>query len=234
MRDRFKHLFFDLDHTLWDFERCSQETLIELFDEYKIDLLGKGMVSADLFVKTFREVNRNLWHLYDNHKATKQEIRDKRFPMIFEKIGIPVEVCPTDIGDKYIRRCPKKGHLMEDTIETLEHLQNHYYLHILTNGFSDIQSTKMKFSNIIHYFNSVVTSESTGHRKPSKEIFDYAMEKAGALPENSVMIGDNLKTDIKGANRVGMFAVYYNPEKETHNEQVGMEINQLKELIEIF
>ncbi|MEH0157721.1 YjjG family noncanonical pyrimidine nucleotidase [Limibacter armeniacum] len=233
-RNTFKHLFFDLDHTLWDFERCSEETLEELYDIHRVDLLSKGSASKDHFIAAFRKINAELWSHYNESRITKETIRDRRFPMMFELLNIPAAVCPANLGKEYLERCPKKPYLIPDTIEALEHLQNKYYLHILTNGFADVQSTKMRYSNIFHYFNSVVTSECTGHKKPSKEIFEFAMKQAGAAADQSAMIGDNLNTDIVGANNAGMFSVYYNPDAVEHNEYVGAEIISLKELIELF
>lgn len=228
----YKHIFFDLDHTLWDFDRCSAETLLELYDKYRLDRVAD--LHPDEFLEAFSEVNYHLWGLYNHNQIDKQYIRDNRFILIFRALGISEDLVPTGIGQEYLYRCPQKPYLMEHTHEALEHLlSKSYRLHILTNGFSDVQQIKMKSSGITHYFDCVITSECTGHKKPSKEIFEYALQRAGAHTNNSVMVGDSLDADIRGALNAGIAPVFYNPGKKTHQETVT-EISCLSELTRLF
>ena len=224
----YQHIFFDLDHTLWDFEKNSSETLTELYFEY--DIGYHGNIDEQTYIQAFREVNRELWTKYDKSQIDKEYIRTKRFELIFGRLGIDPKKIASNIGDVYLFRCPKKPHLLPHSKEILDYLSKNYQLHILTNGFNDVQAIKLKHSGISHYFQTIVTSESTGHRKPSQEIFEYALEQAQAPLQHSLMIGDNLDTDIEGALRIGMDAVFYNPDQVFHKKTPRYEIKCLREL----
>ncbi|OHX68525.1 YjjG family noncanonical pyrimidine nucleotidase [Flammeovirga pacifica] len=208
---KIKHLFFDLDHTLWDFEKNSEETLTQLFSDYSI---GNGTVDIDDFLKAYKKVNHELWDLYNVNKVTKEDIRLKRFPRTYVMVGLSALECPEGIGDEYLEICPHKPHLIEGAIDLLEYLKDKYQLHILSNGFEKTQEIKLRTTGLDKYFDVVVTSESCGHKKPSKEIFDFALEKAGANLENAIMIGDNPITDIKGAKEYGLKTIFFGNEKE--------------------
>ncbi|MEN7547749.1 YjjG family noncanonical pyrimidine nucleotidase [Rapidithrix thailandica] len=227
-----RHLFFDLDHTLWDFERSSTETLSELFYEYEIGSLRK--ITFEEFLVSFKKINSELWHLYDHNQITKDYLRNKRFHLIFDHLGIDPKLVPSNMSQIYLARCPQKPYLIEHSLEVLEHLSQNYMLHIVTNGFKEVQGVKLKSANISHYFNCVITSECSGHKKPSKEIFTYALELTGAQLKEAVMIGDNLATDIKGAQAAGMDCIFFNPERIAHNEKLFKEITTLIELKNIY
>ncbi len=209
---KYKHLFFDLDHTLWDFERCSSETLSELYFKHGFNEL-RPFTSQEQFYLAFRRINFSLWGLYNRGEVTKAEIRDNRFKMIFEAVGWPGKHLPPGIGHEYLYTCPAKPHLLPRTRELLEYLQNRYTMHILTNGFEDVQGLKLRSSGIDGFFATVTTSECTGFKKPKREIFEHALQKAGAKVEDSLMVGDNLETDIAGAESINMDCVLYNPER---------------------
>lgn len=225
----FKHIFFDLDHTLWDFERSAQETLYELFKEYQIQ--NYGNLTFERFLEGFYKVNYHMWSLYDVNKIAKEEIRTERFPLIFKNLSVefPKEKA-NEIGHDYLFRCPQKPHTIDHAHDILEHLQPDYQMHILTNGFDDVQEIKLKSSGLDHYFDVVVTSESTGHKKPSPEIFEYALQQSQATLENSVMVGDNLKTDVAGAVNFGMPIIFFNPEEQEHKEPVLADVKSLLEI----
>lgn len=226
-----EHVFFDLDHTLWDFERNSVETLTELYHEFDLGVLSNE--SLGTFVDTFKEVNAKLWDMFNRNKIEKFYIREKRFELVFHSLGVPTAEAPQNLSEIYLQRCPRKSNLLPYTVEILDYLKDKYHLHILSNGFGDVQETKLKASGIFDYFKVVVNSESTGFKKPDRRIFEYAFEQANALHNNSVMIGDNLKTDIAGARGMGMRNVFFNPDKIEHFQQIDFEINHLKELEEL-
>ena len=229
---RYQHIFFDLDNTLWDFHRCSNETLEELFQEYELYKLGD--VTKEMFTTAFQKVNREFWHRYDCNEIDKKYIREKRFGVVFQEIGLPDILTPPTLSDTYLDRCPKKGYLVENTLEVLNYLKGKYQLHILTNGFNEPQEKKMKYANLGSFFQTVVTSESCAYKKPEKGVFTYAMNQANAKLEESVMIGDSLMTDIKGAEAVGMDSIYFNPKQVPHSNYETTEIQSLKELLEMF
>ncbi|MFT5616857.1 MAG: putative hydrolase of the HAD superfamily [Arenicella sp.] len=228
-----EHIFFDLDHTLWDFDRNSTETLEEMYLEYDIGFHGN--ISSELFLEAFYETNAELWGLYNQSKVDKNQIRVERFNRMFGRLGIDPTPFPKDLGDVYLKRCPTKPHLMPYAIEILEYLKNNYQLHILTNGFADTQQIKMERSGLLPYFDVIVTSESTGHKKPDSRIFDFALAEAKTTKENSVMIGDNLNADILGAKQIGLRSVFYNYSgMDCAKEEVDYEISNLKELELLF
>ncbi|NME71694.1 YjjG family noncanonical pyrimidine nucleotidase [Flammeovirga aprica] len=223
-KEQIKHIFFDLDHTLWDFEKNSEETLIALFEKYEIGKLG---TSVEEYLVAYKTTNHELWALYNFDKVTKEDIRLRRFPMVFEKLGIDVKHCPPNIGDEYLEICPTKPHLMEGTIPLLEALKEKYTLHIITNGFDKTQAIKLSSTGLGKYFEVVVTSESCGAKKPFPAIFQYALDQAGASKEESVMIGDNPVTDIKGAKDFGLKTIYFgNGESEA-----DVEVRKLNEIL---
>ena len=226
-----KHLFFDLDHTLWDFKKNSKETLFELFNEFS---LSNRIPSFKCFYNKYIVINDELWDLYRNDKITKAQLRSLRFKRALKSFGIEDEMLAIQIGEKYIKRCPLKGNLFADCHFVLGILQSKYILHIITNGFEEVQEVKMNSSNLRNYFTEVITSEGAGVRKPNPRIFEYAFKISGAKPSESVMIGDSFEVDCIAAEKMGMQAVFFNPDKKLENEKVSYEIAHLKELLEIF
>jgi putative hydrolase of the HAD superfamily len=223
----YTHLFFDLDHTLWDFERNSNETLADLFEAYQLQQWGDFSV-AD-FLNTFSEVNRQLWDLYNHSKIDQRTLREQRFLRIWKRLGA-AGTPPPQLSEDYLAICPTKPHLLPHARETLDYLAGRYRLHIITNGFDDIQQTKIHSAGIGHYFEALVTSQNSGYKKPHRAIFEYALTQTGASTYNSAMIGDNLETDIGGARALGLDAIFYNPERIAHDTAVTLEIYCLSEL----
>lgn len=222
---------FDLDHTLWDFEKNSSEALFEVYDHYQLDRHNK--FSRVEFVLKFKEINASLWDQYNMNKIAKEYLRNERFKLTLLDLGIVEDEIPLDIGEMYIERCPLKGHVIPHTFEVLDYLKPKYKLHIITNGFDDIQDIKLSQSNLKIYFDLIFTSESAGHKKPSKEMFEKAMESIEAKTEECIMIGDNLITDIQGAINASLDVIYFNPGQIQHNLPVTYEIRSLLELTKI-
>jgi putative hydrolase of the HAD superfamily len=227
----YRHLFFDLDHTLWDFDRCSGETLEELFHEHRMDALG--VACADAFVSTFRTINRDLWNQYGAGQITQQQLRDTRFALVFNQLGLPETDIHSALTEQYMQRCSRKPHLRPYAREVLDHLRDKYVLHILTNGFDDVQFIKMQSSGITDYFTHIITAEKAGCYKPNARIFDYALQRAGARLHHSLMIGDSLEADVVGARNAGMDHVFYNCDGLSHSETPTYEIACLSELLKI-
>jgi len=232
MKKIYKHIFFDLDHTLWDYESNAKLTLFELHDRFELDAIG--ISTAQEFYFHFTKINDELWNQFNVGKITKFELRDSRFPSIFEASGAIMKMVPDDlfkrISRDFILECSKKSGVFAGAKEILDYLQPNYPLHIITNGFEETQSVKLKSAGIDRYFNQVITSERAGSKKPLKGIFNYAMKHAKAVPEDSIMIGDNLIADIKGARDFGIDQVYFNPEKKPHQQVSTYEISNLTEL----
>ncbi len=223
----YKCIFFDLDHTLWDYECNARETLLELHSAYK--LLEKGIRFED-FHQHFSTVNFRLWELYDRGLIDNDVIRKERFKQILEPFQAYEEKLCADLSHEYLYGCPKKANLVPFAKEVLDYLSKHYALTIVTNGFEEIQTVKLLSGNITHYFDHVVTSQSAGFKKPSREIFDYALSVNGLQCHEVIMIGDNLITDMGGASNASIDTVFFNPSGVTHSSPVNHEIRCLSEL----
>ncbi len=228
---KYKHILFDLDHTLWDFEKNSTEALLEVYEYYRFGENNK--FTAIEFVLKFKEINAALWDQYNLNKIAKEYLRNERFKLTLMELGIQENEIPPDIGEMYIMRCPVKPHVIPHTFEVLDYLKPKYKLHIITNGFEDIQDIKLSHSNLRSYFEFIITSERAGHKKPSKEMFEKAIELLEANAEECVMIGDNPITDIQGAINASLDVIYFNPENVPHDLPVTHEIRSLLELTEI-
>ena len=224
----YQHLFFDLDHTLWDYDRNVQESLAELFLHYKLEKLGVS--SAQHFIDSFYAVNFKLWAAYDKGELQKEELRSTRFPRIFEQAGVINAVIPNEFEGDFMHRTSSKKHLFPYTLEILDYLKPKYKLHVITNGFDESQAKKMKSSGLSDYFEQVITSETTGHKKPDPRIFQHALLKAGASKGNSLMIGDNPISDIKGAHGAGIDQVFFNPLGKAIDIAPTHTISHLREL----
>lgn len=225
---KYACILFDLDHTLWDYDVNSEETLRELFDQY--DLQQKGVTSFRYFFETFSRVNNHLWDLHDRGLVGQEVIRNERFNKVLSEAGVEDFSLSLKFSAHYLRELPKKRNLLPQARETLEYLHPKYPMTVVTNGFDEIQSGKMSSAGIGHYFKNVVTSQRAGSRKPSKEIFEFALAEAGHTVEKAIMVGDNLLTDIAGAKAAGIDTVYFNPSAQPHEVTVTFEIRRLLEL----
>ena len=225
-------IFFDLDHTIWDFEKNASETLAELFDDYRFQELG--IESALVFIDTYNRNNHRLWALYHHGKISKEALRVARFADTFREFGIDPKHFPSAFEEDYLRLCPQKTNLFPHAHETLAYLHEHYTLHLISNGFGDASEIKITKCDLKKYFRTVVISERVGVHKPHPKIFHHAVDGARTTINNSVMIGDSLDADIRGAQNVGMDAIYFNPAQGDVPTDVKQSISALAELKELF
>ncbi|GGH65185.1 YjjG family noncanonical pyrimidine nucleotidase [Phaeocystidibacter marisrubri] len=225
------HLFFDLDHTLWDFKTNSRETLSDLFHEMRLN--EHGVQRVEEFIETYELVNDEKWAMYRSGEIDKETLRTTRFLDSLRRFDVEHPELSHRMEAEYIKRSPHKTHLFPSTLDVLEHLGKSYEMHIITNGFSEVQDIKLEKSGLKPFFKSVITSEEVGVNKPDPKIFLHALKSAGAERKYSVMIGDNLDADIRGARRVGMHQVFFNPDGMQHSDKVSAEIRQLSELLEL-
>ncbi len=229
----YKHLFFDLDHTLWDFEANAKETIGELYDMHK--LYERGVADLDLFFERYSYHNERLWGFYTKGLMRQDELRWKRMWMALLDFKIGDENLSRQMSVQFLERLPSRKNLFPYTVEILRYLKDKgYLLHLLTNGFENIQYSKLDSSNLRHYFVEVITSEASNSLKPNKEIFDYALQKTKALKKESIMIGDNLEADIQGAMNAGLDTVFVNHLKIEPGIRPTYMVHHLKELEEIF
>jgi putative hydrolase of the HAD superfamily len=227
----YEHVFFDLDNTLWDYHGNALTTLSELYTTY--ELADKGIPDLASFVDAFNTINDALWIRYAADEVSKEELRVTRFLDALGLFGITDSELAESVSDDYIDECPRKPGLMPNAMEAVKFLHSKYKLHIITNGFEEVQTIKIDHCGIRPYFDQIITSEMAGVKKPHPDIFTFAMERSGAGAANSIFVGDNLEADIQGAQRSGMHQVYYNPAQVPHTAEATYEISDLKELEEI-
>ena len=226
---QYKHLFFDLDHTLWDFETNSRETLHELFLLHNLHQTVTPDFAA--FYTIYSYHNKKLWDRYHHGFITQQELKWKRMWHALLEFKIGDETLSKQLSHEYLERLPVKKALFPYAVEILEYLKNKgYILHLITNGFEKVQWLKLENAGIGHYFSAVITSELACCLKPQKEIFDFAIGKAGCCYAECLMLGDNLDADIQGAMNAGMDTVFVNHIREETTLKPTHTIYHLKEL----
>lgn len=237
MNDRpimqYTHLFFDLDHTLWDFDANSRHTLEELHGTFNLNT--KGIADFDLFHRHYLVHNEKLWERYRNGFIKVDELRWKRMWHTLIDFKIGDEKLAREMGRVFLDLLPTRNILFPGTIEILGYLKDKgYQLHMITNGFEHTQHSKLKNSGLDKYFIEVITSEGSNSLKPKKEIFEYAFHKTKALPEKSIMIGDSLEVDIQGAMNAGIDQVFVNHLQLSATIQPTYTVYTLHELKNIF
>jgi YjjG family noncanonical pyrimidine nucleotidase len=228
MYDTIKHIFFDLDHTLWDFDKNSEIAFQKIFNQ----LFPEILISD--FIKVYAPNNQACWKLYQNNEITHEQLRYKRLRDTFNQLQIQVsDKGIHSISEQYIILLPESNFLFEGCVETLHYLQQKYTLHIITNGFAEVQFLKLNNSGIHHFFETITNSEMAGAKKPHAKIFEHALSVANAKKTESIMIGDCLDADVGGAIQFGMKAIFFNPNLvETDNaiEQIT-KLDELKKLL---
>ena len=234
---KYKHLFFDLDHTLWDFEANARVTLLELYNTLQLE--QRGINDFDLFHKNYLAHNEKLWERYRNGFIKQEELRVKRMRLALLDFKIADETLAKNMSDQFLDLLPTRTILFPYATEILEYLTNkNYALHLITNGFEKTQHRKLQSSELEKYFTEVITSEASNSLKPHKEIFDYAFQKTGALHKESIMIGDTIEVDILGAMNAGIDQIHVNhltkDPVSINDKQPTYTVYSLKELETIF
>lgn len=226
----YRHIFFDLDRTLWDFEQNMRDALVDIFETHKLD---EAFPDAGTFIECFNRNNHYLWDKYLKGELSKDVLRYKRFEMTLLEFGIKSEYLAKTLGDEYLTVMPQKTALIPGTPETLDYLSSRYTLHVISNGFKEVQLPKLQRCKIDKYFEWVVTSDHSGYHKPDKRAFGYALSKANARKSESIMVGDDLDIDIIGAKKFGIDQIYFNPNKNPHQTKVTFEVRELTEITKI-
>lgn len=227
-----KNIFFDLDHTLWDFEANANETLRELYHYYKLQLISPK--TEDDFVAIYTKVNDGMWKLYRQNKITKAHLRSQRFIDTFREMDVYEKDIPSDIWDKYLDICPTKTTLIPGAIDALDYLATKYDLHLITNGFAETQRRKLKHSDLGKYFKTLTISEEVGVQKPHPLVFETALKNARSSEETGHYVGDNLEADIKGSIACGWTAYWYGGDEKIYKNERCHCIKHLSELKEKF
>lgn len=230
---KYKHLFFDLDHTLWDFDANARLTLQDLYET--LELERRGVYDFDLFYRNYLAHNLKLWARYRSGFIKQAELRVKRMRLALLDFKIADDVLAETMSVRFLEMLPTRNVLFPYAVEVLEYLHNkNYKLHLITNGFEEVQHHKINNSKISHYFDQVITSEGSNSLKPNKAIFDYALNASKARLEESIMLGDDLEADILGAHKAGMDQVFINHIDAVHEFKPTYTVRSLKELETIF
>ena len=223
-----RHLFFDLDRTIWDFETNSKVALKKL---YEIHSLASFIPNFYKFYYSYKNINADLWVKYGAGKITKEELRNTRFYKTLKKFQKDDIELSEKLSSSYIELSPLQKTLFPNTLETLKSLKEEgYNLHIITNGFKEVQYIKLTNCGLIDFFDVIVCSEEVGKNKPNPEVFQFAMNQAKAEPSKSVMIGDDLRVDILGASNVGMRTILFDPDKKYRKAKGDYTIQNLNEI----
>ncbi|MBC8048188.1 MAG: noncanonical pyrimidine nucleotidase, YjjG family [Fimbriimonadaceae bacterium] len=222
-----KHIFFDLDNTLWDFSGNSKRIVYEMYHQF--NLAEKGIKDFEIFHAQYKFRNENLWHAYSFGNATREEVRLHRFLYTLDDFGVTDYAIAMQMADHYVHHTKNQTDLLPYTVEILDHLQNAYQLHIITNGFNEVQYFKLKNCSIDRYFKTVTTAEEAKCLKPDKRIFEIALQKAYALAAESLYIGDTPTVDGAGSINAGMQFIFFNPDKK-ENSKGYFQIHSLEEL----
>lgn len=229
----YTHIFFDLDHTLWDFDANARVTLQQLHQDLK--LVERGVQDFDLFYKNYMRHNEKLWERYRKGFIRQEELRLKRMWLTLLDFRIADQELTQEMSDLFLNLLPTRTLLFPDTTDVLDYLkEKSYHLHLITNGFDKTQSSKLRHSGLEPYFEHMITSENSNSLKPQREIFEYALAKTGATVAESIMIGDSLEVDVEGAMGIGMDQVHVNYNDAPQDIQPTFTVRMLKELKEIF
>lgn len=230
---KYKHLFFDLDHTLWDFDANSAHTLMQVYQECRLEDIG--ITDYEAFATSYNEHNERLWARFRNGFLKRDELRWKRFALTLLDFKIGDPHLAHELSSAYLEILPNQRRLTPHATEVLEHCKAQgYTMHLITNGFESTQRQKLQISGISQYFTHLITSEMSNSMKPQAAIFNYALQTADAKAEESIMIGDALEIDILGAFYAGIDQVYYNPARTPHRHKPTYEIASLSELMTLF
>ena len=224
----YRHIFFDLDRTLWDFDAAAEVAFEMIYDQYNLKALG--IPSAHEFHEIYHPINAKMWELYREDKITKEFLCRERFVQPLAVYDIHDVELADNLGRDYEYHSPRIIRLIPGTMELLDYLKPKYHLHLITNGFQEIQHTKLGGSGMEPYFDTLTVSEEVGVKKPNPEIFRFALRKANATAEESIMIGDEMEVDINGARAAGIDQIFFNAAGTTHEGSTTYEVKSLLDI----
>lgn len=229
---KYSHIIFDLDRTLFNFERGAEEALKDLHTIYIAPHTKK---SFEEFHSLYNVINKGLWDEYRRGIISKEVLRVKRFAMSLENLNVHKPNIAVQMGDMYVRITAEKAYLFPYSLEILEYLKPKYDLAIMTNGFKEVQYPKLDRSGIRDYFKHIYISEEVGYNKPDIRIFEHAIKDMNTKAENCLMVGDDFEVDIVGAAKAGMNQIYFNPSQKEGKHELAptFRIRKLKEIEKI-
>lgn len=222
-----QHIFFDLDRTLWDFEKNTELTLRDMYAHFQLEQIFKSFA---VFSKSYHKINDKFWKAYRKGEIEKSYLIDNRFTDTLKAFSIDDNRKGKEMGDYYIERSPYQSALFPSTREVLTELKKDYHLHIITNGFKEVQHIKLNYCKLNDFFETVVCSDEVGVNKPNPRVFNFALQGANAKPEESIMIGDDLFADVGGAERIGMKGILFDPQNKAKPYHSTVKVKCLNEI----
>lgn len=227
MLGEVSHIFFDLDHTLWDFDANAKDCLLEIYQD---DQRHFGP-DFQVFFQYFCTINRNLWESLERSEISHETLRENRFLMVSKALGYQINVSQSvHYNEQFLGLLPHKKKLITGAIDTLQYLSKKYQLHIISNGYFEVQKLKMKNSGIFEYFGEIITNDVAGYRKPDRQIYDYALQVSNGSAPQAIMIGDSHEADILGAKKAGLKTIFYDEHQAKDDHQADLKINELKSI----
>lgn len=227
----YKNLFIDLDDTLWDIHQNGKECLEEIYRDYGY---AKFYPSFEDYYNVYMPHNHYLWSMYREGKIQKDELIVDRFLFPVREFGINDPEYAKKLSDDFLERTTRKTRLIEGTMELLEYLKPKYRMHILSNGFREVQYKKIENSGLRPYVDKIILSEDAGINKPHADMFTYALKNTNSRRDQTLMIGDSWDADIVGAHNSRIAQIWFNPNDE---QPVGFEptytVKTLKEIEKI-
>lgn len=223
----YKHIFFDLDRTLWDFDTNTKDTIREIYYSYGYHI---SIGDFDSWYSCYQKHNIYLWGLYGKGEIKKEYLRDMRFYFTLKDHGIDDIERGAEFGRKFVEQSPLRTTIYPDTDEVLSYLSRKYQLHIITNGFEEIQLNKLNNTKLIRYFDKIFTSDAVGYNKPHPGIFHHAVSSLNAKKNECLMVGDDYRIDIMGARNVDIDQVFFNHDDISYEVKPTYEIRSLREL----
>jgi putative hydrolase of the HAD superfamily len=229
MKNTIEHIFFDLDNTIWDFDANSRLVLTDLFLEFNLE--NRCGVKLEEFIQEYEKINHILWDRLRKNEITKEQLRSSRFYNSMQSFGYDDFELGYTLEEEYVKRSPYQKILVPDAIEVLKKLSHNFKLHIITNGFREVQHIKIDNCGIKEYFSNIFISEEIGFSKPDKKIFEFSLKSACSRLENSIMVGDDLNIDVIGAINCGMRAIHFDRSENLKEDSSDiLKINQLKQI----
>lgn len=230
----FTDLFIDFDDTLYDTKGNAVISLSEMFDYFQ---LNKYFDDPQFFYDEYWKTNVELWDQYAKGEISRDYLIVERFrrPLSFGKGLDPTKEFCLEVSDKFLEFCGNKGGLVANAMDLIKYLKSKgYRLHICSNGFHEVQYKKLRACGLLEFFDTIILSEDAGYNKPDVRFFEYALQKSGAVRNQTLMIGDNLSTDIKGAQNAGISTMYFNRKgSPAEMQNIDYEIHNLKEIMNI-
>lgn len=243
---RYEHLFIDFDDTLYDTHGNAIIALTELFHDLHFE---QHFERPEDFTVPYWQANVELWDQYAHGEIERDYLMVERFrrPLScgYERLDVPIEERqhwdPTreyclEVSDHFLDLCACKPGVVEGAHELVQYLrQKGYRMHLCSNGFHEVQYRKLRSSQLLEYFDTIVLSEDAGANKPKPAYFEYAFRTTGARPDNTLMIGDNFTTDILGAKAAGLDVLFFNRTPDTFKatEPINYEVHSLRQIMEI-